>query len=98
MGKQEKLQVDHGPVPEDITLNEADKAWLRMWNRHDEIPGEEAPGSAEEDGEDGGDAAEYSDYTVDELKDKLRERELPVSGSKEELVARLEEDDESSED
>ena len=39
--------------------------------------------------------AEYESLTVAELKDLLRERELPVSGKKAELIARLEEHDSS---
>jgi MoxR-like ATPase len=35
----------------------------------------------------------YQDSTVAELKDELAERDLPRSGKKEDLVARLEEDD-----
>jgi hypothetical protein len=38
-------------------------------------------------------AGGYGEYTVEELKEFLRERDLPVSGSKEELVERLEEAD-----
>jgi hypothetical protein len=42
-----------------------------------------------------GDGAEddLEDWTVDELKDELRERDLPVSGNKDELVKRLKEAD-----
>lgn len=36
------------------------------------------------------------DLTVDQLKDILRERDLPVSGSKPELIARIQESDASS--
>jgi hypothetical protein len=36
----------------------------------------------------------YEDKTRDELRDELKERDLPVSGSKEDLIARLEEADE----
>ncbi len=36
---------------------------------------------------------EYEEFTVAQLKDFLRERELPVSGKKADLVARLTEDD-----
>ena len=36
---------------------------------------------------------DYEEFTVAQLKDFLRERELPVSGKKAELVARLSEDD-----
>lgn len=35
----------------------------------------------------------YEDHTVDQLQDELRERELPVSGNKDELIARLEAND-----
>jgi hypothetical protein len=35
----------------------------------------------------------YQDQTVAELKDELAERDLPKSGKKDDLVARLEEDD-----
>lgn len=37
--------------------------------------------------------SDYEDRTVEELRDDLRERDLRVSGSKEELIARLQEDD-----
>ncbi len=40
---------------------------------------------------------DYEEFTVAQLKDFLRERELPVSGKKAELVARLAEDDDASE-
>jgi len=38
-------------------------------------------------------ASGWDEYTVDELKDELANRDLPVSGNKAELIARLEEDD-----
>jgi hypothetical protein len=38
-------------------------------------------------------ASKYDEYSVEELKEELRERDLPVSGTKDELIARLEEDD-----
>lgn len=41
---------------------------------------------------------EYDDRTVDELRDELRDRDLKVSGSKDELVQRLEEDDQEARD
>jgi hypothetical protein len=37
--------------------------------------------------------ASYHNNTVEELRDELRARDLPTSGHKDELVARLEEDD-----
>ena len=41
--------------------------------------------------------AEYEELTVAQLKDIMRERELPVSGKKAELIERLLEDDAASE-
>lgn len=40
--------------------------------------------------------SDYDDRTVDELQDELRDRDLKVSGTKDELIARLEDDDASS--
>jgi hypothetical protein len=40
----------------------------------------------------------YDDWTVDELRDELRGRQLPVSGTKPELLARLAEADRPPED
>jgi hypothetical protein len=37
--------------------------------------------------------SEYAEFTVEELRAELRGRELPTSGAKAELVARLEADD-----
>lgn len=39
----------------------------------------------------------YSEWSVDELKEELKERKLPVGGTKAELVARLEKSDEDAE-
>jgi hypothetical protein len=36
---------------------------------------------------------DYSDLTVEALKEELEARGLPKSGNKDELIARLEEDD-----
>jgi hypothetical protein len=48
-----------------------------------------------EDDEEGDEDEGYQSQSVDDLKDELRRRDLPVSGNKDELVARLEEDDAS---
>lgn len=52
---------------------------------------------------DGDDEAEelpddYNEWTVEQLKAELKQRELPVSGSKEQLVDRLSESDEAEDD
>lgn len=98
-------------------LTEEDKAWLRSWNRGNEIPGEEdggvqqllvpgappggetnpaktdAPGSDPFNGEEP--PEDYNDWTIDQLSYELGQRNLPKTGKKADLVARLEEDDDS---
>lgn len=86
-------------------LTEKDKAYMR--NRNMPIPGEDSAGVAqsiqpvpgtqgahnpEDDGNDESD--DYNDWTVKKLSKELGERGLPKSGTKDELVSRLEEDDE----
>lgn len=41
---------------------------------------------------------EYDTWTNDQLRDELAERELPTSGNKAELVARLRDDDSNAPD
>lgn len=53
---------------------------------------EKARGGKSDDSDDA-DEEGYAAMTVDELKEELEERDLPVSGNKAELVARLDEDD-----
>jgi hypothetical protein len=59
---------------------------------------DEAVEVTEEELEADEEGASYEDYTVEELKDILRERELMVSGTKDELIARLEADDEGEDE
>lgn len=94
--KQPKLRVDHGPIDDDIIdeLTDAEKAWLRSWNRGDEIPDGDADVDADED-EDEDEGADYSTMSNDELRAELKRRDLPTGGNKDELIERLEEDDES---
>lgn len=85
-------------------LTEDDKAWLRSWNRGDEIPDEDATETTETktetEGEDPFDGQEppddYNDWNTKQLAHELGVRELPKGGNKAELVARLVEDDETT--
>jgi hypothetical protein len=92
-------------------LSEEDKAYLRSWNRHDEIPGEEPPEGTEpatgfesRHQEEAGDKS-YDDMSKAELKAEIEKRnagydeeyQLSVSGNKDELISRLEEDDATEE-
>lgn len=63
-----------------------------------EIAAAEAAARADADAEDApdADAEGYEAKTVEELKDELRARDLPVSGSKDELIERLVADDEAA--
>jgi hypothetical protein len=51
------------------------------------------PPEPEDEEEDEEEAEGYDAWSLDELKDELRERDLAVGGKKAELVARLEADD-----
>lgn len=53
------------------------------------------PDEGDDDGDDEGD--NYEDLNKDDLKAALAERDLPTSGTKDELIARLREDDDSEE-
>jgi hypothetical protein len=53
---------------------------------------------ADEGDEGAGDEDTYEDMNVPELKDVLKRRDLPVSGTKQELIDRLREDDEGAGD
>lgn len=57
----------------------------------DEDPDEDGDEDPDEDEEPAGDG--YDDMVGDDLREELRKRELPVSGTNDELVARLREDD-----
>lgn len=100
--KQPKLRVDHGPIDDDIVdeLTDAEKEWLRAWNRGDEIPDEDGDDTdaddTDEDEEDEED--EYDDMTNDQLREELGRRGLPKSGNQDELIARLREDDEDDDE
>jgi hypothetical protein len=81
VGVERKLFAGQ-PVPRDL---------LDAYNEAINAPSGAAPAADDSDGDKG-----YASQSVDELKDKLRSRDLPVSGTKDELVARLEADDEET--
>jgi hypothetical protein len=109
-------------MPKELSnpLTEDDKAWLRSWNRGNEIPGEEdsgvqqllvpgaPPGGETNPANQTGDTSDpfngeeppedYNDWNVAQLQSELGGRNLPKSGNKPDLVARLEEDDANQDD
>lgn len=100
MAKYKELRVGHGPVDPDITLTAAEKDFLRAWNRQGEIDGEpNSPDINPLDPNGVADAAadaaagQYDGLSIDDLKEALRNRELPVSGNKAALIERLNDDD-----
>lgn len=73
-------------------LTEEDKAWMK--SRNMEIPEDtEETDDAGDDIPEPDEDAEYPDWTIPQLKKELAARKLPVSGSKPDLVGRLEADD-----
>ena len=69
----------------------ADRPWLRQ---DAELQGFDLAASADDEFEvEGG----YAEWTVDQLKEELGNRELSKGGSKPELISRLEEDDTANE-
>jgi hypothetical protein len=73
-------------VPMDQPLSDEDREYLHARGQHQtvEMLDERFPADdAEEEGDD------YDEWTVDELKSALAERQLPTTGKKPELVERL---------
>jgi hypothetical protein len=99
-------RVLSNPLTEDEanSLTSEEKEWLKAWNRAGEIPGEDGPevldpldpngvNKAAREALAGADSDQYTDMSNEDLQDELRKRELPVSGNKADLQARLREDD-----
>jgi hypothetical protein len=79
-------------------LTDEDKAWMRARNLP--IPGEDdeagvAQAIQQPDENDPGDdeSDDYNDWKNATLRNELSNRDLPTSGNKADLVARLQEDD-----
>jgi hypothetical protein len=77
---------------------ELDQATEQAAARESVAPASEMPSTAPEpEPEEGdGEGGDYDEFTVDELRDDLRSRDLHTSGTKAELIARLEDDDEET--
>ena len=84
---------------EDVRLtdpeNEEDDPATK-WSTVNTLP--PAAETASDVDEDSDEDLTYADLSKDDLKELLEQRELPVSGNKAELIARLEEDDAANAD
>lgn len=78
--------VEHGGDPVELTEDQVKR--LRA-------AGAKLKGVEDDEGQT---SEDYGDMTNEQLQDELRERELPVSGAKPELVQRLKDDDAAKED
>ena len=91
-------------------LSDEDKAWMK--SRNMPIPGEDEdaeqpvpesirPTAANDgalvDGNADDDSEDYAQWSNAKLREELGERDLPLSGTKAEMVARLQEDDSRNE-
>jgi hypothetical protein len=80
-------------VPMDRALSEEDRTYLHARGQHQTVDMlDERFGVLDEDTEVAVDT-DYENWTVQDLKDELKDRQLPVSGKQEELAARLREHD-----
>lgn len=108
----QRLLAKWNPPPEDHALerivgvptDEGDgraTAHVRAKNLdHPQNPADDSVDAARmfaDDGDDGEPDKPYEDQTNDELRAELERRGLPKSGNKDELIERLEEDDDSDE-
>jgi hypothetical protein len=87
-------------VPMDRALSEEDRTYLHARGQHQTVDMlDERFGVLDDDTEVLDDDTEvavdtdYENWTVQDLKDELKDRQLPVSGKQEELAARLREHD-----
>ena len=89
--------MDFGLKPQDIDPSKPDPSGKGDQRLPDEpVSGDVAGDDDGPDGDDGDDDDElvdYSEMTKEQLADELEQRGLPKSGTKDELIARLEEDD-----
>jgi hypothetical protein len=80
-------------VPMDRALSEEDRTYLHARGQHQTVDMlDERFGVLDDDTEVAVDT-DYENWTVQDLKDELKDRQLPVSGKQEELAARLREHD-----
>lgn len=80
-------------VPMDRALSEEDRVYLHARGQHQTVDMlDEKFGVLDDDTEVAVDT-DYENWTVKDLQDELKDRQLPVSGKQGELVARLREND-----
>lgn len=94
MKSRENLERILGLQPHELTRQ--DRAFMR--GRADYLTAEQKKDYVTNQPEDVAEVQEddsYDDWTVAELKEELKARDLAVGGTKRELVARLEADDEA---
>lgn len=91
-GRIQLIDAIHGKSED--ALSEEDAARIALAAADREAAAEEAARISAEDN--AADEVNYEEMTVEELRDELESRELSKSGNKADLIARLQEDDESA--
>jgi uncharacterized membrane protein len=79
-----------------LTVRHRVRKDLRLFKHHLELKSEEEQDQEDQDQDDA--SGGYEDMTRDELREELQDRDLPVAGTKSELIERLEADDGESDD
>lgn len=85
-------------VPNDAPLSTEDRTYLHARGEHARVEQIDAmfpPGSEQAPEADPVEVDAYDEWAYEDLKEECRDRKLPVSGKKEDLVVRLRADDAS---
>lgn len=85
-------------VPRDQPLSDDDREYLLSRGQEELVRGmDERFGSGGSSQPQPEEPVPYENWSVDDLKNELRIRKLPVNGTKDQLVTRLEDDDDEAE-